>query len=237
MTMKRGLVVMVLGLGAASVACARPKPEADATVAREAALPADTVPAARALPADTQRMRVPGPRDTRPWIPARADSLVRPSARAVPAAPAVAQEPAGRWTAGVTSKPGGAPPVAVLRAVRSARGAEWDRVVFEFAGRAVPGYHVEYARAPAQCGSGDVVQVAGQGRLEVRFLGTQAHTDEGKSTVAPRERKPALPVLREMEMTCDFEGDVTWVLGVARPNRYRVMELSGPARLVVDVRH
>jgi hypothetical protein len=56
-------------------------------------------------------------------------------------------------------------------------------------------------------------------------------------TVAERERKPALPVLQELELTCDFEADVTWVLGVRTPNKYRVMELQGPTRLVVDVQH
>src|SRR6266568_3894740 len=35
----------------------------------------------------------------------------------------------------------------------------------------------------------------------------------------------------------DFEGQVAWVLGIAAPSEYRVAELTGPARLVVDVRH
>jgi len=30
---------------------------------------------------------------------------------------------------------------------------------------------------------------------------------------------------------------VTWVLAVQSPNRYRVLELEDPARLVIDVRH
>ena len=44
------------------------------------------------------------------------------------------------------------------------------------------------------------------------------------------------PIIREIESTCDFEGEVTWVIGVASPNRYQVLELASPARLVVDVR-
>ena len=64
-----------------------------------------------------------------------------------------------------------------------------------------------------------------------------AHTEEGRPTVAERERTPSLPVLSELELTCDFEAVVTWVLGVGSPNRYQVREMNSPPRLVVDVRH
>jgi len=46
-----------------------------------------------------------------------------------------------------------------------------------------------------------------------------------------------LPVLSELELTCDFEAVVTWVLGVESPNRYRIRELNGPPRLVIDIKH
>jgi hypothetical protein len=102
----------------------------------------------------------------------------------------------------------------------------------------VPGYELEYIDSPViKCGSGDPTAVAGQGWLQVRLTPAQAHTDGGQVTVTAREQKPALPVLQELELTCDFEGEVTWVLGNAKPNKYRVMELREPTRLVVDVQH
>jgi hypothetical protein len=55
--------------------------------------------------------------------------------------------------------------------------------------------------------------------------------------VSKVEQRPELPVLLQLEPTCDFEGEVSWVLGVKAPNRYRVLELKDPPRLVVDVRH
>jgi hypothetical protein len=64
-----------------------------------------------------------------------------------------------------------------------------------------------------------------------------AHTREGRPTVTERERMTGLPVLSEVELTCDFEAVVTWVLGVESPNRYRVRELSSPPRLVIELRH
>lgn len=141
-------------------------------------------------------------------------------------------------TAGIVDKQRPEARVAVLRDVRAASQDGFDRVVFEFEGSAVPGYHVEYVDRPViQCGSGEPVEVAGDGWLEVRMIPAQAHTEEGQPTAGERERRLSLPVLKELQSTCDFEAHVTWVLGVASPNRYRVLELSNPARLIVDVRH
>ncbi|NWO06361.1 MAG: hypothetical protein HLX50_11885 [Alteromonadaceae bacterium] len=110
-------------------------------------------------------------------------------------------------------------------------------MVFEFDER-VPGYHIEYIDKPVRkCGSGKVAPVAGDGWLEVRMYPAKAHTEEWQPTVTDRKRMPDLPVLSELELTCDFEAVVTWVFGVESPNRYQVRELSSPPRLVVDLRH
>lgn len=145
---------------------------------------------------------------------------------------------ASGWTVGAIEKrrPGLAP--ATLGKIRTGRHKGFDRVVFEFRGSAVPGYHVEYIDRPVRaCGSGDVVRVAGDGWLSVRLTPAQAHTDAGRPTIGYRERTLRLPVLKELQSTCDFEGEVEWVLGVSSPNRYRVMELANPARLVIDIKH
>lgn len=144
---------------------------------------------------------------------------------------------APEWTAGIIDRPQPDAPAATLVAVRTAAHDGFDRIVFEFAEQ-VPGYHTEYIDRPVRkCGSGNVTQVAGDGWLEVRMYPANAHTEEGQPTVAERERMPNLPVLSELELTCDFEAVVTWVFGVESPNRYQVRELSSPPRLVVDVRH
>src|SRR5262245_21936496 len=120
-----------------------------------------------------------------------------------------------------------------LRGVQVGPGpsAGYDRVVFEFAGDSVPGYHVRYTTAPAQrCGSGDRVAVAGTGRLLVRFEPAEAHE-------AQRHWTPGLPAVRELTLICDFEGQVEWVLGTAQATPYRVAELRAPARVVLDVSH
>lgn len=142
------------------------------------------------------------------------------------------------WTAGIVSRDHSVTGVATLRAVRTGLHDDFDRVVFEFEGTELPGYHLEYIDKPVrQCGSGNVVEVAGDGWLEVRMTPSQAHTEAGEPTISARERMLDMPILKEMELTCDFEAYVTWVLGTSSPNRYRITELSDPARLVVDVRH
>ncbi len=142
-------------------------------------------------------------------------------------------------TAGITEKKNaGIKGVARMSEVRSARHGNYDRVVFEFAGGEMPTYHLEYIDKPVrQCGSGDPVTLAGDGWLEVRFSDAQAHDGSGNVTIADRSRSPNLPVVKDLKITCDFESEVTWVLGIASPNKYRVLELKNPTRLAVDVKH
>lgn len=122
--------------------------------------------------------------------------------------------------------------------VRSARHGTYDRVVFEFMGPEMPTYHIEYIDKPVRsCGSGDVVPFAGDGWLEVRFTDAQAHAPEGDATIKDRSKSPNLPIVKDLKITCDFEGEVTWVLGVASPNKYRVIELQDPTRLALDIKH
>lgn len=127
---------------------------------------------------------------------------------------------------------------ATLRAVATTSSPAYERIVFEFAGDSVPGYHVEYARGPVRrCGSGDPVSVAGSQRLVVRFAPARAHDDQGNPLPAQRERTLGLAAVKEMKLVCDFEGQVEWVLGVAAMAPYRASELAGPPRLVLDVGH
>jgi hypothetical protein len=112
-------------------------------------------------------------------------------------------------------------------------------VVFEFETGAVPGYKVEYVDKPAvrDCGSGEPREVAGDARLLVHLLPAAAHGEKGGPTVKDRHQRIDQTELRQIDQICDFEGHVEWVLGVASSVPYRVLELSSPPRLVVDVRH
>ncbi len=165
-------------------------------------------------------------------VPAPPAAEAKPPAREE-APPVADPEPAAPWSVGkLEGKHDGA--VAVLGAVRTGRHEGYDRVVFEL--DRIPGWEVEYVDRPVTaCGSGEAVPVAGDAWLEVRMTSAAAHTEAGAPTVKDRDRKLDLGVARQLVGTCDFEGHVTWVLGVSNPGRFRAFELADPPRLVVDV--
>ncbi|WP_412061547.1 hypothetical protein [Rubrivirga sp. IMCC45206] len=144
----------------------------------------------------------------------------------------------GDWTVRTTDVAAQREGMATLLTVRTGAHDGFDRVVFTFDGDALPAVHLEYVDRPVRaCGSGEPVRLEGEGWLAVRVEPAQAHTEAGKATVPDRRQAPAFPALREWALTCDFEADVTLVLGLAAPLGYRAAVLHAPLRLVVDVRH
>jgi hypothetical protein len=124
--------------------------------------------------------------------------------------------------------------------VRSARHDEFDRVVFDFGADRVPGYAIAYIDRPVRhCASGAVTPLRGDAWLQIRLEPAAAHREDGTATIpaAARVQRVSFPTVKDLALTCDFEADVTWVAGVSSPTDYRVMELTRPNRLVVDVRH
>lgn len=126
---------------------------------------------------------------------------------------------------------------AVLQALRVTKNNGFDRLVFEFRER-VPGYRIEYVdKAVRDCDSGQARRVEGAGRLELQFFPAQARDELGQPTFRPRELRPGLSIVREIERACDRNGVLTWVVGAASANRYRAYEMSAPPRLVVQIEH
>jgi hypothetical protein len=120
--------------------------------------------------------------------------------------------------------------------IRAASHEGFDRIVLEFEGNTVPGYRLAPLSPPlTNCTSGAPVTVEGGGALQIQLAGTSGHDDAGASTT-PLELRPALPSVREIERTCDFEGVVAFAVGVATPTPFRAFPLAAPARLVVDVK-
>ncbi len=125
----------------------------------------------------------------------------------------------------------------LLKDVRTGTHSGFDRVVFEFNGSTMPGYELEYIDKPVrQCGSGNTVQMAGDGWLHVKFTPANAHTEAGKPTIAKREIYPKYPNIIDIKSICDFEAEVAWVIGVKSPKQYRILELLNPTRVVVDIK-
>ncbi|MFZ0392183.1 MAG: hypothetical protein WAN36_17100 [Calditrichia bacterium] len=141
-----------------------------------------------------------------------------------------------QWTAGILQRqaPAGLT-MANLTEVRTGKHENYERVVFQFSGENMPGFHLEYIDTPVrECASGRPVEAAGDGWLEVKFNPAQAHELD---LPQGSRYKPGLPLLKELIRTCDFEGHLTWVLALASPNRYRIQQLNNPARLVLDIQY
>ena len=144
-------------------------------------------------------------------------------------------------TAGITEKKNPNIKDAVVMAyVRSARHAGFDRVVFEFRGDQLPTYKIEYVDKAENCASGEKVPLSGSASLSVLFTNAYAHTlDDGNPTIPMKDRtqSPNLPIVKDLKLICDFEAEVEWIMGNSAPNKYRVLELKDPTRLVVDIKH
>jgi hypothetical protein len=128
----------------------------------------------------------------------------------------------------------------LLKDVRVAAQGGFDRVVFEFEG-ALPGYRVATTEAPVhEDGSGDEVDVEGSALLEVRFDNASGVRFEGERVVEvytgpDRVRSAGTQVVAEVVELGDFEGTVTWVIGLRTSTGVQVSTLTSPHRLVVDV--
>ena len=131
------------------------------------------------------------------------------------------------------------PPVSTLVAIRAAYHSEatprYDRVVFEFRGP-VPLIDVRYVNQLIADGSGLPVSITGNAILQLRMTPAQAHTERGQPT-APGRITLRLPTVRQVARAGDFEGVVTYGIGVARKAEIRVTTLAGPSRIVIDVLH
>ena len=110
----------------------------------------------------------------------------------------------------------------------------YDRVVFTFEGP-MPGYRVRYV--PQVTGAdGRRVPLRGTAFLEVAFEPARARDPDGTPTFPAATITPSSPELRQVRFAGDFEGQVSFGLGVAGRGGFRVSELRNPTRVAVDVR-
>ncbi len=129
------------------------------------------------------------------------------------------------------------PSIATLVAIRAADHPEatpqYDRVVFEFSG-ALPLLRAEYVSELIEDGSGNPVTLPGSAILRLQFTNARAHTDAGQPSVA-RRLGLNLPNVKAVVGAGDFEGMVTYGIGLAYQAYFRLMTLDGAHRVVVDV--
>ena len=127
-------------------------------------------------------------------------------------------------------------PTPLLTGVRAAHHPGLDRVVFDFYGGLPSGTSTRLVDGPAipADASGLPVYVAGRAILEITFRDARGHKLDGTDTSPNRTAFP-LPNVLTVVQSGDFEGVVTYGIGVASRQSYRVYTLSNPSRVVVDI--
>jgi hypothetical protein len=98
----------------------------------------------------------------------------------------------------------------------------------------IPRYQVRYVKRIVADGSGEPVTLRGSKRLRVVFRDARGHTEAG-ANLLPATRTPLCPNLRQVKTAGDFEGVVTFGLGLRRKTGFRVFRLGD--RTVIDIRH
>jgi hypothetical protein len=118
--------------------------------------------------------------------------------------------------------------------LRAGRHDTFDRVVFHIDGQ-IPWYSFRYVPVVRQDGSGLPISLRGSAFLEVVL---RAATDiDGRSVLATTRLRPDFPALREVSAPGSFEGQTVVGVGVSERVGFRVFELTGPNRIVLDLAH
>jgi hypothetical protein len=127
-------------------------------------------------------------------------------------------------------------PSAKLTTVRAAHHPGYDRVVFEFDGAEIPFWRFGYVR---EIGLGETddqfLTLEGDAMVEVTLKGTASDDYRPGTQTIPDKLTPALPQVRQLGLAEDWEGVIRIGIGLDHRAGFRVLELTGPVRVVFDV--
>lgn len=141
------------------------------------------------------------------------------------------------WTRNrVAKEPTPADAPARLTEVATERLPGFDRVIFSFEPR-LPGYHLSFATEGGGGCDGTGEGTGAPADLVVELETAQASDEDGQALVADRNQTLDYPALTAAAQTCDEAGKVRWLLGAAAETDFRLMEMRGEPRLVVDLKH
>ena len=162
----------------------------------------------------------------------------KPAATAGPVRSASPPNPSGGAAAN------GAPPTTTshespephLTAIRVAERGGYDQVVFQFA-NGVPHYRIGYVAAVRQDAKGTPVPLPGRSFLRVVFHPSSEATTLPAGPAGPGTISPYFPALLQLSAAGDFEGYLSFGLGLSGRGGYRVYTLTQPGRVVIDLPH
>lgn len=140
---------------------------------------------------------------------------------------------------------GGTEEVMVLEDIRFGHG-DYERLVIQFTSPAyephygIPRYRLRYLTPPYSDLEGNPVPLDGDYLLEITFSGNKADLSPPEGYVqvyaGPEDFSPGFGVIKQARLVPAYElNTMILVVGLGRHSPYKVLELSNPPRLVVDV--
>jgi hypothetical protein len=127
---------------------------------------------------------------------------------------------------------GAASAAATIYDVRIAHHNGYDRLVIGFpTANTMPAYQLIRQATSTFIRDASGQPVTLDGSAGIRVVLRNADVTQGAATA----QKPGLPAIREVAQIGNFERVVSYGVGIATPACFRVLELSGPTRLVIDV--
>jgi hypothetical protein len=126
-------------------------------------------------------------------------------------------------------------PITDVRVGHHTEEGGFDRIVFQFEGSGIP----SWTAIPKSSAlfytdpKGTPVQLEGMAGIKLTLFSIPMGSYTGLKDFDPDF--PPLTQLAEARLLGDFEGYVTWGLGLERQSCKRIFTLSGPSRLVIDV--
>lgn len=132
-----------------------------------------------------------------------------------------------------TAEAPGSVALPTLTSIQAKHVGKVDRVTFGFTNGLPADVFVQWVDTLHHDGSGLPVRVAGTKVLMVVFNGVNGHDANGSTTKA--RTAYALPNVITAVDAGDFEGTVTFGLGVQKRTSYTVKKLHNPDRVVIDV--
>lgn len=131
---------------------------------------------------------------------------------------------------------GTAAQTAQLWRIRTSNAGSYDRVVFDQR-NGVSGYVVRYVPRVVADPSGLPVTMTGRYFLQVTMFSTTTTGTMAAPTYVSSVISTHLPRVQQVRKVGEFEQVVTFGLGLRQYREFRVLQMTNPDRLVVDVRH
>ena len=128
-----------------------------------------------------------------------------------------------------------------LELVESGDHGSFSRVTFFFL-QTIPNYSLQYVETPIACGSGEPLDIEGEAFLELRLTPATGHGLQGETSyvVRPEDAAGELPAVVDLQPSCDFEGELTWVFGLPEPLDFSISFLGAPLSrevILVDIKN